>query len=810
MKQQSIEPLRSIAAAPLPPRVVIKFRDEVNLPYEDGVERVLAQLHPELWGPFSVQFPSVTLTRVFTSLEPGQLRDLVDKARDRDKVYAASRHLPINLISYFQIDCPPMVDAETLIGAIMAWPIVETAYVQGTSVAPPSSVSPSDDPRYPNQRYLQAAPLGIDAAFAWGASTGTDGAGIHFIDLEHGWRLDHEDLRDAGITLLSGVNREFFGHGASVLGVVVGVDNTLGGVGIATRASTRVVSRWRTDTSDSIPDAILSAIAALDFGDVLLLEVQYSGLGIVEVEDATFAAIRLATALGIVVIEAAANSNQDLDTSAAGSGRFIFNRASLDFRDSGAIVVGACTAPMPHDRWEYSNYGSRIDCYAWGELIDTAGDDLLDTSLSGYTSDFGGTSGASAIIAGVALAVQGAAQAHLGYRFSPGQLRRLLSDPTTGTPSNDPATDRIGVMPNLRAILTSDVLRLSPDLYLRDFVGDTGDPHTSAASASPDVIVLGAPATDPQALFGQGSGAEDSVTLSEPVTLGHDHSVYVRVRNRGGIEAVAGIATVYWSPPATLVTPSLWHRIGTVALPTIPVGDVLTVSSVINWPAAEIPGAGHYCFVAVAGNDRDPAPTPDSLRDWDTFVRFVRANNNVAWRNFNVVDPAHPGGMGSAGGDGLPGGKAGAEKFLELPFLAPGAPDKDRRMRLEVTAQLGKDAQAWLALPFDLLDRLAEYPPLVKRDERLREGLVLLNGHGRTLIGEGIFPAKSESQLRLLITLPMASQPQPMEIAVQQFYEQDEVGRITWRLAAGDEAKKEMPPRQGCHPLRRLFRRRLS
>jgi hypothetical protein len=85
-------------------------------------------------------------------------------------------------------------------------------------------------------------------------------------------------------------------------------------MGIAPKATVGVVSEFNTTTSD----AILTAIAKLPYGGILLLESQLDE-GLVrgfpiEVLDAEFAMIRLATALGITVVEAAGNrSNNDLD-----------------------------------------------------------------------------------------------------------------------------------------------------------------------------------------------------------------------------------------------------------------------------------------------------------------------------------------------------------------------------------------------------------------------------------------------------------------------------------------------------------------
>jgi microbial collagenase len=225
------------------------------------------------------------------------------------------------------------------------------------------------------------------------------------------------------------------------------------------------------------PNAILAAIERLDFGDVLLIEDQIwaygyyppnlGGYGLdwyrnlpVEFDDALFKMIRTATARGITVVEAAGNGEIDLDVFEP------HNSTLWDTEDSGAIIVAAARVPAAgsnaaYTRFPESNYGSRTDCYAWGKYIPTAGDGTYGTGRRDYVPDFGGTSGAAAIIAGAALAMQGIAQANnfapanTNSRLSPNQLRRILRDPTTGTASNDPHNDKIGVMPDLRAIITS-------------------------------------------------------------------------------------------------------------------------------------------------------------------------------------------------------------------------------------------------------------------------------------------------------------------------------------------------------------------
>lgn len=235
------------------------------------------------------------------------------------------------------------------------------------------------------------------------------------------------------------------------------VDNQLGGIGIVPGSKGRVVSQHRPDWSYNTADAILDAAAHSSFGDIILLEAQeydpVSGLYYwpVEVADANFDAIQLATAIGITVVQAGCNGAYDLDQYVSLSGKRIFDRTSADFRDSGAIMVGGANSWVPHTRWYGSNYGSRMDVYAWAEGVDTADTDATGTE-NWYTAWFGGTSGASPIIVGASAILQGMSQARRNIKMHPIELRRVLTT-NGGTPSDNPAVDRIGIMPDLKTII---------------------------------------------------------------------------------------------------------------------------------------------------------------------------------------------------------------------------------------------------------------------------------------------------------------------------------------------------------------------
>jgi len=754
------------------PRVVVKFHEHVRLPYENGVERQVEQLGIGPWGGLARAFPGITLLRLFDEPDGEDLRGLQARAVELDPTYR-----PPPLERYFAVEVPTGADPQALAKALAEWRTVETAYVEG-GPTPPPVVNAIDDPRSANQGYLDAAPDGIDAEYAWPRPgglgfAGGDGTGIGFVDLEQGWTLNHEDLTAAGITMISGVSQAYFGHGTAVLGEVAAVDNTLGCVGISPAVGARVVSQWRTATTYSTAGAILSAVASMNYGDVLLLEAQTTHLAMagflpVEVEDAVYDVIRLGTALGVVIVEAAANGSNDLDTFAPTPGMQILNRGSPAFRDSGAIMVGAASSTSPHAPMGFTNFGSRIDCYGWGENIDTTGDGWTGNLTTTYTATFNGTSGASPIVSGAAIIIQGIAQDQLGYRFSPGQLRAMLADPATGTLSQTPATDRIGVMPNLRTIIDT-VLQVSPDVYLRDFVGDTGDPHTGAISASPDIILQPSTVADPQASFGEGSGTENSNTLGFEAEAGQDNFIYVRVRNRGGSAAANVQAQVFWAPVATLLTPDLWTPVGSDVLPNVPSGDILTVSNAITWPSAAIPGPGHYCFVGLVGNPEDPAPGPADLLDWNNFRRFISEQNNVTWRNFNVVNNVPPAGTQPPG-------------FVPLPFLITGAPDRARRMAIEVTGRLPEDARLILELPTPLLEMIGRQPHARLVSRKAEIASLPVNPHGKLRLGEAPIPAKARMRARLLVQIPKRAQAHEYEVHVRQLFEGQEVGRVTWRL----------------------------
>ncbi|MHA4218372.1 S8 family peptidase [Bacillus cereus] len=449
-------------------QLILKFKNEANLPYQDGIEKFIKEekQDPELIGILA-EYPNVTINRLFNSLNPKEIKNLGKEIKDSD-------HISSNLLNYYIVENQGDIDVQALLTKFEKSSLIETAYLQEEETPPEErlpnlSVNPYDEPRLIRQGYLEPAPLGINAPYAWSINGG-DGKGTTFVDMEYGWLLSHEDLVNQKIELMSGQNKsEHHDHGTSVLGIVSAEDNNIGGIGIAPKAKVKVVSQIRDNGNYNTADAILSAVNNMQAGDILLLEAQatYDGYGDknyfpVEVKPDIFDAIRMGTNKGIIIIEAGANGGNDLDQFRDRNGKQVLNRNSPDFKDSGAIMVGAASARVPHKRSYFSNYGSRVDVYGWGNAVDTTDAKPSEFITNLYTSSFAGTSSASPIIAGAAASIQGIAKNNQGRVYTPRQLRDILSDSSTGTKSNDPTSDKIGVLPDLKAILSK--LGFSPNL----------------------------------------------------------------------------------------------------------------------------------------------------------------------------------------------------------------------------------------------------------------------------------------------------------------------------------------------------------
>jgi serine protease len=571
-----------------------------------------------------------------------------------------------SLSSYFIVDAGG-VDEErldTLVAELRGADGVSIAYREPLVEMPAGKKQPRPaDPLIRKQGYLKAAPKGIGvlAKHLWQLY---DGAGVGFVDVEQGWNLRHEDLERPGgpasagsiihgVNLYSPASAILFDHGTAVLGIVLGQRNDRGGFGIAPGATFKgassVVLRKADKAKPELQDVFGATMAALSVmapGDVLLLELQdREGLP-VERWPHFRDAIRFAVASGIVVVAAAGNNATDLDRLRRRPDTCTLRRGDRHFVDTGAILVSACEGKPPrgharaHRRWEEANYGSRVDCFAWGDDLWSAGNfgeaDVAKEPNRAY-APFDGTSSASAIIAGAAIVVQQMAHRLRGSPLSPAQLRLLLADRKAGTPVlGRSGKSRIGVMPDLARIV-KDIPGL-PDLYVRDALDDNGVLGSARSFQSPDIIVAAAKSPAPESEFGDLRKAPPSV----PLQPGRDHFIYLRVSNRQQSVVRNVSLRLFWSDATRPSNPSALTELGQVKRLRVGWEHGITVAGPIRWSptAAQLGSATQGSFVAVLEHPLDPAPPllalfqpGDAAPSATTqLAAFAAGNNNVAWR----------------------------------------------------------------------------------------------------------------------------------------------------------------------------------
>lgn len=436
--------------------------------------------------------------------EGAHLRPLFGVSEERLRAQAADAAPDApDLSVYYTVDAPD-ARLDELAEQLLADDAVEAAYVKPAAELPvalevehPQEINdqlplseepPAATPDFSAQQiYLNAAPEGVDARYAW-TQAGGSGHGVRIIDIEGAWRFTHEDLRQNQGGVAGGTQIDDLGwrnHGTAVVGVFGGDRNTIGITGIVPDANVRAISIGGIGSAA----AIRQAADLLGPGDIILIELHRPGprfnfqspqgqRGFIAIEwwPDDFDAIRYASSRGVIVVEAAGNGSENLDDAIyntrppgfPATWSNPFNRAN---RDSGAIVVGA-GAPPPgthgrnhgpdRSRLDFSNWGALVDAQGWGREVTTAGyGDLQGGSAEDlwYTDTFSGTSSASPIVVGAIASVQGALRARGRIPLTPSRARDTLR--ATGSAQQDapgrPAAQRIGNRPNLRQLIPAAV-----------------------------------------------------------------------------------------------------------------------------------------------------------------------------------------------------------------------------------------------------------------------------------------------------------------------------------------------------------------
>ncbi|MEM8712935.1 MAG: S8 family serine peptidase [Planctomycetota bacterium] len=414
-----------------------------------------------------------------------QLESLLARAAER-----SGRAQP-DLAGLMRVEFPSVPDRDTFLAvgeALRALPDVEFVTGMDALPPPPEDYAPMTPDLSGNQGYTGADP-GLDYAALW--AMGADGSGLRFSDCEYGWDGEHEDLVDLGVTFEAGQTVSPFvaangwdDHGTAVLGINNAPHNDYGVDGAAEGAEVFVFPENTVEEGSRRVTCIVNALSNSRPGDVVLLEMQtgFSGpLAPAEVNPAVWMATRVGVDAGVIVVAAAGNGNANLDSNGFANYRAL--------GDSGAIIVGAGTASLSHDKLNFSSHGARVDVQAWGRNVFTTGYGSF-TSYGGddrqsYTSSFSGTSSASALIAGAVVLIQDHAT-NLGYPLLSSQgMRALLKVGAIPQGSGN----NIGPFPNLAAI--RDELECGGANYCfaaanegfaaGAFMGSQGEPSLSGA-----------------------------------------------------------------------------------------------------------------------------------------------------------------------------------------------------------------------------------------------------------------------------------------------------------------------------------------
>jgi serine protease len=423
-----------------------------------------------------------------------------------------------NLTLFFRLYFADPVNVKELISRLNPLEIVEYA-----CQVPLPMPSPSPDYTY-QQGYLQSplvSPAGIsgglDIQYArnFFASNGTwmgdlnqmitSQFSIDIVDIEHDWNTSHEDISwlYGGTPLLGYSWRRYtnqiwqseIDHGTAVTGLLCAQQQpqNFGIRGMAPQANLILAGTLWWYTGYNVANSVNAAQASCKPGGIILVMQQIAGpnfsggatqFGLVPPEwnPPIYAAILTATTLGYVVVEPAGNGQQNLDSSQYQTFYpFGFNPFNRSQNNSGAIMVGAGTSACVPET--FTNYGSRLDLHAWGSGIVTSGyGDLYRDPANPsdqnqwYTSTFGGTCGASTLIAGCAAMLQSIHLVENGLTVPPLTTQQMLQRLLRRATPQASSSKNIGPRPNMRGVLESYISGFIFNDLNSNGIRDTGEP----------------------------------------------------------------------------------------------------------------------------------------------------------------------------------------------------------------------------------------------------------------------------------------------------------------------------------------------
>jgi hypothetical protein len=408
------------------------LRKEFSTAWPDSLKSVLKSHNLVSWKPsFPLRYP-------WTSESPEQARESYEKA-GRDK--------------FVTLNFPPDAETRRIADTLRDVPAIEQA-VAVPRVAPPSG--PLDEPLMgtsdqpidtvcdpsgclKSQWYIFRCHVNE----AWNGNMKVSGKGVTIADIDWGFNLNHQDLKEQ-ITntksVLPGASDPHDvgvggrrAHGTAALGLAGAQVNGRGMAGIAFGAKLWAIQAG----TDEIEDHSLW-VAALNFAThepsagrkIIFLEIQTAHGGNIEMVPTIRTEIMAAINTNVVVCVPAGNISGDASVDDDG----------YDIPESGSILVGAIRFGLGNILGG-SKSGDRVVVYAPGDRTF----DLTCSHLGNdrYRNGFGGTSGAVAKVAG-AVALMLEANSDLTHE----QTREILRQ--SPTPVFDNSSNRIGSLLNAK------------------------------------------------------------------------------------------------------------------------------------------------------------------------------------------------------------------------------------------------------------------------------------------------------------------------------------------------------------------------